>query len=67
MKYWLCESPTSFQAVTASLTQYKELWIDTEVADCHARAPRLSLLQVRAGDAVYVVDVLRDGMDHVVE
>lgn len=64
--------PSDIRDLIADYSQMKCLWLDTEVADCFTRQPRLSLIQIShvtddlAGDRASVLDVL-DKSDLVIE
>jgi ribonuclease D len=56
--------PSDIRAVIGNYSQMKCLWLDTEVADCFTKKPRLSLIQVShvaedpQGEQAVVLDVL---------
>jgi ribonuclease D len=56
--------PSDIRDLIADYAQMKCLWLDTEVADCFTRQPRLSLIQIShvaddlQGDRASVLDVL---------
>ncbi len=64
--------PADIRDLIADYAQMKCLWLDTEVADCFTRQPRLSLIQIShvaddlEGDRSSVLDVL-DRSDLVAE
>jgi ribonuclease D len=54
----LVDQPADIRSAIANCQQYTCLWLDTEVADCFTRQPRLSLIQVATPRDVMVLDVL---------
>jgi ribonuclease D len=54
----LVDSPAGIRSAIAHCQQQVCLWLDTEVADCFTRQPRLSLIQVATISDVLVLDVL---------
>ncbi len=66
------KEPSKIRAAIAKLTTFKQLWLDTEVADWYTTNPRLSLIQIsvdptdRVGDRVGILDVL-DRPDSIAE
>jgi ribonuclease D len=56
--------PADIRDLIADYAQMKCLWLDTEVADCFTRQPRLSLIQIShvaddlEGDRASILDVL---------
>jgi ribonuclease D len=64
--------PSEIRDLIADYSRMKCLWLDTEVADCFTRQPRLSLIQIShvaddlQGDRASVLDVL-DRSDLVAE
>lgn len=62
MKYLSSES--QIETTINQLSQAKSLWLDTEIADCRTRQPRLSIIQILAnplddkGKDAIILDVL---------
>jgi ribonuclease D len=54
----LLDTPADIRSAIATCQQQDCLWLDTEVADCFTRQPRLSLIQVATSNDVMVLDVL---------
>ncbi|MBD1212893.1 MAG: PD-(D/E)XK nuclease family protein [Dolichospermum circinale Clear-D4] len=56
--------PTEIYNQISQLSLSKTLWIDTEIADCYTKKPKLALIQVLAdytdltGESAYIFDVL---------
>jgi ribonuclease D len=54
----LVDTPVDIRSAIAQCQQETCLWLDTEVADCFTKQPRLSLIQVATTSDVMVLDVL---------
>jgi ribonuclease D len=54
----LIDTPADIRSAIAQCQQETCLWLDTEVADCFTKQPRLSLIQVATASDVMVLDVL---------
>ncbi len=54
----LVDTPADIRSAIAQCQQETCLWLDTEVADCFTKQPRLSLIQVATTSDVMVLDVL---------
>jgi ribonuclease D len=54
----LVDTPADIRSAIAQCQEQTCLWLDTEVADCFTKQPRLSLIQIATANDVMVLDVL---------